>query len=139
MPTRARLTSKGYEGPVQCVSCPHANEDIRQIMCACPVAHSIISQEPFKLTIPMSHVFDFEEWMLEQALVLSSEKFEKLLMIIWGLWKNRNDTFWSQKSQSAADILCGAMAWYHEFSAANGATSSRNKTVNRPKWNWRNP
>lgn len=42
LPTRARLTTKGYEDPVQCVSCPHTYEDIGHVICGCPVAKSII-------------------------------------------------------------------------------------------------
>ncbi|KAL6189330.1 hypothetical protein ACLB2K_040719 [Fragaria x ananassa] len=42
-------------------------------------------------------------WMLEQALYLKPEAFEKLVMVIWGLWKNRNAKLWEDKMQTALD------------------------------------
>lgn len=82
----------------------------------------------------MSPVFDFKEWMLEQVVSLTTEKFDKLLMGLWAIWRNRNDTLWSQKPQSTADILCGTMAWYHEFAVANNSSASKIKVGSRPKW-----
>ncbi|KAL6190175.1 hypothetical protein ACLB2K_036573 [Fragaria x ananassa] len=134
LPIRARLTTKGYTGPVKCVSCPHKYEDIAHIMCGCPLAKDILSRGALKLSAIMSPIFDFKEWMLEQALSLSAEKFAKLLMVLWGLWRNRNNTFWSQKPQSAADILCGTMAWYHEFVEATEPLVPKKNQQTRPRW-----
>ncbi|KAL6199833.1 hypothetical protein ACLB2K_029615 [Fragaria x ananassa] len=134
LPTRARLTTKGYTGPVKCVSCPHEYEDIAHIMYACPLAKDILSRGPLKLSAIMSPIFYFKEWMLEQALSLSTEKFAKLLMAIWGLSRNRNNTFWSQKPQSVADILCGTMAWYHEFVEATKPLVPKKNQQTRPRW-----
>ncbi|XP_062028850.1 uncharacterized protein LOC133744829 [Rosa rugosa] len=115
LPTRDRLTTKGYTGELGCLLCSHPYEDSRHVFCACPVAKEILGAALFNLPLSMSHSFSFKEWMLEQATTMSSDIFAKLLMTVWALWKNRNEKLWSEKSQSAVAISLGTMTWYESF------------------------
>ncbi|KAL6177048.1 hypothetical protein ACLB2K_053680 [Fragaria x ananassa] len=89
LPTRAKLVTNGYEGTLQCLSCPHPYETTAHLFCACPIETTILSGSHLDITVLMSSIFNFKEWMLEQASSFSDDKFQKLLMIIWGLWCNR--------------------------------------------------
>lgn len=71
----------------------------------------------FQLLCPQQ--FRFNEWMLELSTSLKAEQFHKLLMVIWGIWKNVNAIMLSQKAQSAQSIMCSTMTWYLEFRQAN--------------------
>ncbi|KAM5552059.1 hypothetical protein ABKV19_026762 [Rosa sericea] len=101
-------------------------EDVAHIFCKCPTTLNILSAPPFNLQDSLLPSINFKEWMLDHAMHLKPETFEKLLMIIWALWKNRNNMLWKQTSQSAQDILLSSLAWLEEFHAAR-------KPVRQPK------
>ncbi|PRQ32305.1 hypothetical protein RchiOBHm_Chr5g0044911 [Rosa chinensis] len=61
----------------------------------------------------------FNEWMLNQAIHLKTEVFEKLLMIIWGLWTNRNTNLWEDPARTTSDIFFNSMTWLEEFQKSN--------------------
>ncbi|KAL6130521.1 hypothetical protein ACLB2K_068900 [Fragaria x ananassa] len=134
LPTRAKLVTKGYEGTLKCLSCPHPCETTAHLVCACPIAQTILLGSHLNITVLMSSIFNFKEWMIEQATSLSDDKFQKLLLIIWGLWRNRNNMLWSDKQQTAQEIICGTMSWYHEFTTINYPQQKPSKTSQRVKW-----
>lgn len=57
--------------------------------------------------------------MLEQASSLAPDIFAKLLMIIWSLWRNRNDKLWKNTEKPAPLLVAMRMAWYENFFQAN--------------------
>ncbi|XP_062028683.1 uncharacterized protein LOC133744623 [Rosa rugosa] len=75
----------------------------------------------------------FKEWMLERAQHLKPETFEKLMMIIWALWKNRNNVLWEGKAQSVPDLVLSCFTWLTEFQKSRGTGTSTQRSV-RPKW-----
>lgn len=119
LPTREKLSNKGYSGDMRCLLCSHSFETIGHIICECPTAKVIFTQPPFSLHLNTPHSFIFKEWMLEQAISLSSDKFARLLMFVWSLWKNRNEKLWNEASQPSSVIISATMAWYESFLQAN--------------------
>lgn len=83
LPTREKLSFKGYIGEMKCLLCPHPLETVGHIMCECPSEKAILGSPPFSINSLVSHSFNFKEWMLEQAVSLSSGKFARLMMFIW--------------------------------------------------------
>lgn len=115
LPTRAKLVSKGYVGDMSCLLCSHSYESIGHIMCECPTTKSIIGSPPFSLQAYISHSFNFKEWMLEQAVTLSSSNFARLVMCIWSFWKNRNDKLWRNVEKPPQVLTSITMSWHEEF------------------------
>lgn len=83
LPTRAKLTTKGYSGELNCLLCNHPFETIGHIVRDCPLAKDILSHPPFMLHPVVSPSFSFKEWMLEQAVALTSNNFARLLLFVW--------------------------------------------------------
>ncbi|PRQ44254.1 hypothetical protein RchiOBHm_Chr3g0477221 [Rosa chinensis] len=71
--------------------------------------------------------------MLERALQLHAEVFERLLMGIWSIWKNRNSMLWDNTSRPAADLFLSAMTWLDEFNKAQ-ASSEINRSQGIERW-----
>ncbi|XP_062021454.1 uncharacterized protein LOC133738034 [Rosa rugosa] len=133
LPTREQLLHKGYEGAVTCLLCNHGLETNNHIFGTCPTALNILYAAPFSLQHTLLPNPIFKEWMLEQALTLKADIFEKLLMIIWGLWKNRNLKFWEDKVQTAMDIMLACFTWLADFQRARSSSSVlTHKTIQ--KW-----
>ncbi len=58
--------------------------------------------------------------MLEQALNLRTEVFEKLVIIIWRLWKNSNAKLWADRNHRMQKIdgQLGCFIWLEGFQKA---------------------
>ncbi|XP_024199929.1 uncharacterized protein LOC112203151 [Rosa chinensis] len=82
----------------------------------------------------LHRALSFKEWMLEKALALGSEVFEKLMMIICALWKNRNNFLWNGTQQTAQDIVLSSFAWLAEFQKARAPAEPKQK---QPKRFWK--
>ncbi|XP_024172054.1 uncharacterized protein LOC112178075 [Rosa chinensis] len=133
LPTREQLLKKGYDGDMRCLLCNHTLECNAHLFCRCPAALEILSGTSFFLPASSLPNLDFREWMLGKALNLKSEAFEKLLMIIWGLWKNRNKKLWEGRAQSSHDIMLECFAWLEEFQQARKLPAPRVQNA-APKW-----
>ncbi|XP_061990697.1 uncharacterized protein LOC133709102 [Rosa rugosa] len=134
LPTRDRLLTKGYEGKPVCLLCAHPLEAISHVFTKCLIVVELFSAAPFHLTTSLMLSMPFKEWMIEVALQLRPHVFEKLLMLIWSLWKNWNEALWENKSKPAAVLQCGAMAWLEDF---HKARAPLNNMRNHVKQCWR--
>ncbi|XP_062010405.1 uncharacterized protein LOC133726797 [Rosa rugosa] len=138
LPTRAKLCSKGYTGDLHCLLCAYQYEDNSHVFCKCPVAVSILTAPPFNLGNSLLPNIDFREWMLDHALNLQQNMFEKLMMVLWSLWKNRNDKLWNDTCQPAHVLMNSAhelssLAWIDEFCKARQVEK---KPTVRAKTSW---
>ncbi|XP_062014092.1 uncharacterized protein LOC133730534 [Rosa rugosa] len=122
LPTRESLSKKGYTGDMGCLLCRHQVESVGHVLCGCPIAQEILTAPPFSIQVPITHSFIFKEWLLDQSSTLSYENFSKLLMLLWVLWKNRNDKLWNDNAKNASTIVACTVAWYEEFLQANRDT-----------------
>ncbi|XP_061993825.1 uncharacterized protein LOC133711745 [Rosa rugosa] len=119
LPTRAKLLTKGYEGDLHFLLCSHPYEDTSHIFCTCPTAAAILAAPPFQFTSTILPRMDLKEWLLEQAVHLKKELFDKLLMVMWAIWRNRNNVLWNNTKQSADALVLSSLAWLDEFTKAN--------------------
>ncbi|XP_061993484.1 uncharacterized protein LOC133711368 [Rosa rugosa] len=76
---------------------------------------------------------EFKEWMLENALHLKKELFAKLLMILWALWKNKNNLLWNSTKQSADALVLSSLAWLEDFTKAQQVKKSSHSKL-RKTW-----
>ncbi|XP_061993936.1 uncharacterized protein LOC133711869 [Rosa rugosa] len=126
LPTRAALSTKGYTGDLHCVLCSAPYESIGHVLCDCAIAKSILQSPPFSIPIYVTLAFNLKEWLLERVLSLPSHVFDKLLIILWSIWKNRNDKLWNDKEKYNSMLIASAMAWYEEYLRA---TQSRDHST----------
>ncbi|XP_062021216.1 uncharacterized protein LOC133737727 [Rosa rugosa] len=134
LPTKATLLRKGYTGDTNCLLCLAKFEDKAHIFCKCPTAQTILSPPPFNLQPSLLPSIDFKEWMLDHALNLRLDTFDKLLMVIWALWKNKNNKFGLGTCQSPNDIVFGTLSWLDEFRKAQNA---KHKPIEKPRRTWK--
>ncbi|XP_024195781.1 uncharacterized protein LOC112198926 [Rosa chinensis] len=113
LPTRESLSHKGYTGPLNCLLCSEAVETKSHVLCNCPMAQEAIGAA----NIPVASVLpgSFKEWFLRQSHHLNKDNWEKLLMLLWALWKNRNIKLWNDTSKNAQEIVVATFTWYAQF------------------------
>ena len=98
LPTRVALTQKGYAGPFFCCVCDSSSETLEHLFRDYEVANKILAASPFNFAASSC---SWKDWFLTQAQALSSSLFDRLLIILWSLWDNRNNMLWNQKSKPA--------------------------------------
>ncbi|KAM5584938.1 hypothetical protein ABKV19_004355 [Rosa sericea] len=135
LPTRESLSYKGYIGPFNCLLCSAALETSSHVFCHCPVAQEAIEAAniPIASCLPGS----FKEWLLHQGHHLNREQWEKLLMLLWALWKNRNSKLWNNTCTNAHGIVVTMFTWYEQFLQAQ--KTSMHETAAKPSKHWTPP
>ncbi|XP_024155779.1 uncharacterized protein LOC112163738 [Rosa chinensis] len=116
LPTRTALTSKGYSGDLNCCVCLESVETLKHLFRDCSIAKDILGAPPFSLP---SSPLTWKEWLLDRASNLSTSLFDKLLVLLWSFWKNRNEKLWKNRSQTSPGLVASSMAWYEEYMQAN--------------------
>ncbi|XP_004298055.1 PREDICTED: uncharacterized protein LOC101313796 [Fragaria vesca subsp. vesca] len=109
-------------------------ESLEHLFCTCNLSREIFGNPPF--SFPQSHI-TWKDWLLERAVTLTPAMFDKLLVLLWSIWRNRNEVLWRDKGKSPHQIIIAAMAWYEEYLQANVAhqtSSAVNRQSGRKFW-----
>ncbi|XP_062028992.1 uncharacterized protein LOC133744998 [Rosa rugosa] len=65
---------------------------------------------------------------------LKQDTFEKLLMILWALWKNRNTKLWDGCAQTSTDIVFSSFSWLDEFRKARHDVAAKLVKMQKKPW-----
>jgi hypothetical protein len=106
-PTRVKLRSRGVNCPSECVRCEDPHEDSYHILFHCPNAIDIWqTANSWHLITPSLNQFDNAPDIIFNLLQeLSAAQVEKIVTIMWSIWKARNLKLWQQVSDSTVTIL----------------------------------
>jgi hypothetical protein len=98
LPTRTRLFSRHVPIITTCVLCGCSNESIEHICRDCPYTRAIIQLHPRLASLfpslSLSVNEGFGQWLGDFSSQLSHSEFETLMMLIWAVWKERNNRVW---------------------------------------------
>lgn len=131
LPTRDKLMSKGYMGDMHCLACNHHTENTVHLFCFCPIMQQVLMLSG--LSLPLHDGLSFKDWLLHAALQLKAWMFDKLLVLIWSVWKNQNDLLWQGKSQNAQSIMLEATTWLQEYQRVHKPEKLSGHSV-RKRW-----
>lgn len=62
---------------------------------------------------------------MHQALNMQGEMFDKNLIMLWSLWRNRNNVLWNDKKQTSLQLQTGGLAWFHEYQQVQPKSSPK--------------
>ncbi|XP_024171608.1 uncharacterized protein LOC112177559 [Rosa chinensis] len=82
---------------------------------------------------------DLKDWLLQLATTLDKEKFAKVMMLIWGIWKNRNSQVWEGSKKHPCDVVLMTFGWLKDFAKANKLNTpqrTRNQVRVPPPQHW---
>ncbi|MCH81376.1 ribonuclease H protein [Trifolium medium] len=103
LPTRMKLNSRGVQCPVNCAMCSEENEDSNHVLFRCP--KSIQSWQQAGLWMHMSAGFnDSKENLLSILERLCKNQQELFSVMMWSIWKCRNNQVWNNISDSAQTV-----------------------------------
>ncbi|XP_061999126.1 uncharacterized protein LOC133716429 [Rosa rugosa] len=120
-----------------CLLCLHTLENSLHVFVDCPYAQKVWHRAGLQL--PTGPGDNFIDWFLGAINSLTKEQIARCLMLLWGIWKNRNSQLWEHKRQHASEAVLLTMGWYEEFKKVNvQPTEIRRQLVKwtRPQGNW---
>jgi len=130
-PTRVKLRSRGINCPSECVTCADPHEDSYHILFHCQTAvdtwHAanvwhLISQF-------LSQLDNAPDIMFNLLQKLPSDQMERIVTIMWSIWKVRNLKLWQQVSDSTVTILERAKHLLEGWRTANRKQSRTSEEV----------
>ncbi|XP_024171847.1 uncharacterized protein LOC112177831 [Rosa chinensis] len=113
LPIREHLSHKGYTSPGNYLLCQEVCETNTHVFRHCLVAKEAlrIAAMPLQSSMPCH----FKDWMLTQGKHFDNGNWERLIMLVWALWKNRNKKLWNDTTQTTQAIVVGSLTWYQKF------------------------
>ncbi|KAL8104689.1 hypothetical protein AgCh_028771 [Apium graveolens] len=105
LPTKERLIIRKVEVDSKCPVCNIADETVFHTLVLCPVAQLCWQ----KMGYDNRSSSCLEDWIVEILQNSRCQERNKVFMVAWAIWKNRNDIVWNQKSQEYEDIVSSAL------------------------------
>lgn len=141
LPTRTRLQDRGVEVSGICPLCNSNLENTWHLMVTCNISKQCWQQINVWGLIEqsMERVKSFPElfwYLLEQ---LECKKRSLVAMVMWGLWKARNDKVWEEKNTLAADIIHKSRSVLFDWIQANNRYLGKPQTDTRGIIRWTHP
>ncbi|XP_070660430.1 uncharacterized protein [Malus domestica] len=115
LPTRLNLCKRRVPVEDGCVVCGCQVESVEHILRHCHVARAVWFRG-LGLRVDTGHGVSLLNWLANMQLQGSADGFELGLMLIWSLWKHRNEVLWN-----AGPIDSSMSALHAEFLAARHA------------------
>ncbi|XP_073279489.1 uncharacterized protein [Primulina huaijiensis] len=107
LPVRASLQRKGIQVPLTCIQCGGDIENTWHIFLTCPVAQSCWSETQFVSSINScsSQVESFVEFIFMMLNSLTTKEMGKVVMILWSLWRQRNEKLWNNQQNTPTHVV----------------------------------
>ncbi|KAL8133670.1 hypothetical protein AgCh_008927 [Apium graveolens] len=107
LPTKDALISKRVMVDDRCPVCNIAGETTVHVLIACPVA--VLCWQKLGYSYDMHAYTTVADWIAEVLQHSSKNEINKIFMVAWVIWKNRNDIVWKQKGREYDQIVTSAI------------------------------
>lgn len=116
LPTKEMLISRRVEVDGRCPVCNTAAETAVHVLVTCPIA--ALCWQNLGYTYDMHTSMSLGEWTAEVLQHSRRNIINKVFMVAWALWKNRNDIVWQQKSKEYVEIVTSAVQVLNNWESA---------------------
>ncbi|XP_024164079.1 uncharacterized protein LOC112171071 [Rosa chinensis] len=110
-------------GDVTCPICAVETEENMHVFVRCNYAQEVWGAA--NIPLPPPSIIEFKDWLLYLVNNVGKETFAKAMMLIWGIWKNRNTQVWEGSKQHPHDVVLMTMGWLEDFMKANSSEQQR--------------
>lgn len=103
LPTKVQLRNKRVNVNVECPVCNMVPKSIYHILVSCTFARACLNAVGIWTGDQVQYCF--MEWLAAISKLKQSEYINKVVMLLWSLWKNMNDIVWKQKGSTVVEIV----------------------------------
>ena len=118
LPTKMNLFQRKIIEDPTCDACGLCPETIVHVLCQCPKAVKVWSKCNLLQVVECQGDFIDTVWQCERTQSNDSNLLEMILMIAWGIWKNRNEVRHGGRRLIAMEIAHQTRRLLEEFSVA---------------------
>ncbi|CAN1292582.1 hypothetical protein LINPERPRIM_LOCUS21643 [Linum perenne] len=107
LPTRGALNARGVVMEDRCGLCNAEGEDVTHLFLTCEVAKRCwgVAGGADVLEGADGEGEDWGWWCMRIIRTKSQEEVRRMAMVVWGLWKERNERVWNQKSMTEEMVI----------------------------------
>lgn len=120
LPTKHQLLKIRVEVNCLCPVCNGAQEDTIHAFVLCPFATACWNRLGFMKYI--GQPTSLQQWLQAIMQHCSKEEVQKVVMVIWAVWKNRNNVIWNQKGMEPSDVLVSTNLFFNQWKSAQDKT-----------------
>ncbi|XP_061993305.1 uncharacterized protein LOC133711157 [Rosa rugosa] len=118
LPTACQLRERRVPVGEGCLLCNREEETISHVSRECSFVRDVVGLAPDLGSVFGLPPCSLLEWLVLCYTVVSLSSFSLLLMLLWGVWKERNQRLWSGKFRSAHQVYFQVVTLFHSFKAA---------------------
>nr|XP_008346310.2 uncharacterized protein LOC103409277 [Malus domestica] len=133
LPTRVNLKIRKVLMDDGCVFCGNEPESVEHVLLHCPHAKTIWSYNRLGSQALQQGEIGVQDWLDRLASNLSRESFDLVLVLLWNIWKARNELFWNGVVTPPQEIPIKASTWLLEFKKWN-MVQPKTKSDGVQKW-----
>lgn len=101
-----------------CRVCNQTEETVIHVLVKCPIAQLCLQ----KINFSFGDYMYFDEWVEEVLKHSRRNLINKVFMVAWAVWKNRNDIVWNQKGKEYEDIVISTLQVLNKWESAQDKT-----------------
>ncbi|XVF41286.1 hypothetical protein PTKIN_Ptkin01aG0268300 [Pterospermum kingtungense] len=111
LPLRDRLFTRGVDVPLSCSMCTGEVESSWHVFLTCNCAKECWAEANLQHMVDsfVPNADSFAEWVSRMLNGCSDEEAGKVVAILWGIWRNRNDLVWRGAARLAQIIVFSAI------------------------------
>lgn len=122
LPTKSQLRMKHVNIDNVCPHCQLSPETIVHALLTCTFAKECWHQTQTHVGSDMQDHESFLYWMVTVFDTWTTEKRQEAAMMLWSIWRGRNDLVWKQKGLQVRDIVVSARMVLNQWKKAQDRT-----------------
>ena len=133
LPTCIRLLDKGVNCPTNCASCASDHEDFTHVFFSCPFSIQVWHRTGLWGSIQhaLSNTISSTAAIFYLLENLSVELSQRLITVIWSIWKHRNLRVWEEVTETSATVVERAQNMVTDWQLANMSAAITSTSLNQ--------
>lgn len=132
LPTRTKLVKKSWIQQDDCLFCGGQPETIEHILRDCSMAATIWFSS-LGLRVNNSYNLSLRDWISQLGQTSSKHTFEMVLVLLWNIWKTRNNVLWQGRSVARREVGVRAEGWLQAYQQCHLPTKHK-QGVLKQRW-----
>ncbi|XP_024172251.1 uncharacterized protein LOC112178325 [Rosa chinensis] len=125
LPTASQLRSRRVPVEDGCLFCNSEEETLSHVSRECCFTRDVIGLAPDLLLVLHTPPSSLLDWLALCYTLVTPRAFAFLLMLLWGVWKERNQRLWVGKGRTVQQVFCHTTSILHSYVVARHSVTPR--------------
>ncbi|PRQ21155.1 putative RNA-directed DNA polymerase [Rosa chinensis] len=125
LPTASQLRSRRVPVEDGCLFCNSEEETLSHVSRECCFTRDVIGLAPDLLPVLHTPPSSLLDWLALCYTLVTPRAFAFLLMLLWGVWKEKNQRLWVGKGRTVQQVFCHTTSILHSYVVARHSVTPR--------------